>query len=513
MFDGHRPESVARCHTVAFEGLEARRVEVQCAVTPGLPGFAVVGLPDKAVSESRERVRTALQAMAIALPSKRITVNLAPANLPKEGSHFDLPITLALLAAIGIVPPDRIAESMALGEVSLDGRLVAVLGALPAALAAGEDGRVLLCPAACGAEAAWVGATPVYAAGSLAEMIAHLTDRAPLEPARPGELDETPVPGCLSEVRGQERAKRALEIAAAGRHHLLMIGSPGSGKSMLAARLPGLLPQLSAPEALETSMIHSLAGLLDEGGISRTRPFRAPHHTASMAAIVGGGRGAEPGEISLAHNGVLFLDEFPEYPRAVLETLRQPIETGEVVVARANAHVKYPCRFLLVAAANPCRCGHLYDADQACGRAPVCGQEYLSRISGPLMDRFDLRIEVPAVSYRDLDIPAGGETSRSVAQRVRAAREVQAARFGELKAAARVNADAEGALLDRIATPDAAGREMLLKAAERFRLSARGYHRILKLARTIADLDGCATISTPHVAEAVSYRLIGAPEL
>jgi magnesium chelatase family protein len=513
MFDGPRPESVALCHSVAFEGLEARRVEVQCAVTPGLPGFAVVGLPDKAVSEARERVRTALQAMAIALPSKRITINLAPADLPKEGSHFDLPITLALLAAIGIVPPDRVAASMALGELSLDGRLVAVHGALPTALAAGEDDRVLLCPAACGAEAAWVGATPVYAAGSLADLVAHLTDRAPLEPARPGEVRDSDIAGCLSEVRGQERAKRALEIAAAGRHHLLMIGSPGSGKSMLAARLPGLLPPLSAPEALETSMIHSLAGLLDEGGISRTRPFRAPHHTASMAAIVGGGRGAKPGEISLAHNGVLFLDEFPEYPRAVLETLRQPIETGEVVVARANAHVKYPCRFLLVAAANPCRCGHLYDAEQACGRAPVCGQDYLSRISGPLMDRFDLRIEVPAVSYRDLEAPAGGESSAKIAARVRAARKIQADRFAGLDCGARVNADAEGALLDRIATPDPPGRDMLLKAAERFRLSARGYHRVLRLARTIADLDACETVSTPHVAEAVSYRLMGAPEL
>jgi magnesium chelatase family protein len=518
MYDGPRPESVALCHTVAFEGLEARRVEVQCAVTPGLPGFAIVGLPDKAVSEARERVRTALQAMAIALPSKRVTINLSPADMPKEGSHFDLPITLALLAAIGIVPADRVSSAMALGELSLDGRLVAVHGALPTALAAGEDDLVLLCPEGCGAEAAWVGATPVFAARSLADLVAHLTDRSPLEPARPGEVRSDTAVGCLSEVRGQERAKRALEIAAAGRHHILMIGAPGSGKSMLAARLPGLLPPLSAAEALETSMIHSLAGLLDEGGISRTRPFRAPHHTASMAAIVGGGRGAKPGEVSLAHNGVLFLDEFPEYPRAVLETLRQPIETGEVIVARANAHVRYPCRFLLVAAANPCRCGHLYDADQACGRAPVCGQDYLSRISGPLMDRFDLRLEVPPVSWRDLDMPADGEASRVIAGRVAAARDIQAARFAGLAhthhvAGARANADAEGALLDRIATPDAAGKEMLLKAAERFRLTARGYHRVLRLARTIADLDGIETVSTPHVAEALSYRLIGAPAL
>ncbi|MEQ8365659.1 MAG: YifB family Mg chelatase-like AAA ATPase [Roseicyclus sp.] len=509
MFDAARPESLSRTRTVAFEGLEARRVEVQCAVTAGIPAFAIVGLPDKAVSEARERVRTALQAMAIALPSKRITVNLSPADLPKEGSHFDLPIALALLAALDIVPRDKVDGAMALGELSLDGTLVPVIGALPTALAAGEEGRVLLCPAGCGAEAAWVGATPVYAAHNLAELIAHLTDRAPLEPALPGEVRHEVSNKCLSEVRGQERAKRGLEIAAAGRHHIFMVGSPGSGKSMMAARLPGLLPPLSAPEALETSMIHSLAGLLDEGGISRTRPYRAPHHTASMAAIVGGGRGAKPGEISLAHNGVLFLDEFPEYPRAVLETLRQPIETGDVVVARANAHVTYPCRFLLIAAANPCRCGQLYDAGQACGRAPLCGQEYLGKISGPLMDRFDLRLEVPPVDYADLDLPAAGETSAEIGKRVAAARQIQADRFAGLGVAARVNADAEGALLDEIATPDAAGKALLLQAAEKIRLTARGYHRMLRLARTIADLEGDAQVGQPHIAEAIGYRLMG----
>ncbi|MBF9043350.1 YifB family Mg chelatase-like AAA ATPase [Rhodobacterales bacterium HKCCE4037] len=510
MFDSPSAEALALTHTVAFEGLEARRVEVQCAVTSGLPGFAIVGLPDKAVSEARERVKTALQAMAIALPSRRITVNLSPADLPKEGSHFDLPIALALLAALGIVPKERVENAMVLGEMSLDGRLVPVLGALPTALAAGEDGRTLYCPSGCGAEAAWVGATPVFAAASLAELIAHLTDRAPLEPAKPGEVRTETGLKCFSEVRGQERAKRAVEIAAAGRHHLLMVGSPGSGKSMLAARLPGILPPLSAPEALETSMIHSLAGLLTEGGISRTRPYRAPHHTASMAAIVGGGRGAKPGEISLAHNGVLFLDEFPEYPRQVLETLRQPIETGDVVVARANAHVTYPCKFLLIAAANPCRCGQLYDANQACNRAPICGQDYMGKISGPLMDRFDLRLEVPPVAYADLDLPASGDTSAQIAARVAAARQVQSDRFAALGVDARVNADAEGALLDQIATPDDAGKEMLLKAAHRFHLTARGYHRVLRLARTIADLDGAETVGTPHIAEAVGYRLIGA---
>jgi magnesium chelatase family protein len=498
---------VALAYTVAFEGVEARMVEVQCAVSNGAPYFGIVGLPDKAVSEARERVRAAVAALSIALPSKRIIINLSPADLPKEGSHFDLPIALALLAALEIIPKDEVERTVALGELSLDGRLMPVIGALPAAMAAAEEDRVLLCPKACGAEAAWVGATQVLAARSLDEVLRHYTGQVPITPAEAGEVIADPQRRDLREVKGQERAKRALEIAAAGRHHMLMVGTPGSGKSMLAARLPGILPPLSAVEALETSMIHSLAGLLNEGGISRTRPFREPHHTASMAAIVGGGKGAKPGEISLAHNGVLFLDEFPEFPRAVLETLRQPIETGEVVVARANAHVRYPCRFLLMAAANPCKCGYLTDPARACGRAPVCGDDYMSRISGPLMDRFDLRVEVPPVGYADLDLPASGDTSATVAARVRAARQRQEARF-EGAPGARVNADLEGRLLEEVASPDPEGRDFLTRVAERFALSARGYHRVMRVARTIADLDGEDQVRRPHVAEAVSYRLM-----
>ncbi|WP_372840102.1 YifB family Mg chelatase-like AAA ATPase [Phaeovulum sp.] len=497
---------VARVYTVAFEGVEARLVEVQCALAQGLPNFSIVGLPDKAVSEARERVRAALGALSIALPSKKITVNLSPADLPKEGSHFDLPVALAVLAAIEILPREDVEDCVALGELALDGRLVAVAGALPAAMAAAEHDRALICPAACGAEAAWVGATPVFAPATLAEAIAHFSGRAPIAQAQPGEVTQSPAVRDLRDVKGQERAKRALEIAAAGRHHLLMVGAPGAGKSMLAARIPGILPPLSPAEALETSMIHSLSGLLSEGGISRTRPFREPHHTASMAAIVGGGRGAKPGEISLAHNGVLFMDELPEYPRAVLETLRQPIETGEVVVARANAHVRYPCRFLLVAAANPCKCGHLSDAARACSRAPSCGEDYLGRISGPLMDRFDLRIEVPPVAYSDLDLPAAGDSSASVAARVLAARQRQSARYAG-HPEVRVNAEIEGALLDEVAHPDTEGRALLVKVADRFGLTARGYHRVLRVARTIADLDGSDQLRLPHIAEAVGYRL------
>jgi magnesium chelatase family protein len=497
---------ITRAYTVAFQGIEARQVEVQCAVTAGLPAFSIVGLPDKAVSEARDRVRTALSAMAIALPSKRITINLSPADLPKVGSHFDLPIAVALLCALEIIPPDVAETHVAFGELSLDGTLVPVIGALPAAMAAAEQNRGVLCPLESGAEAAWVGNAQVIAAATLGDVERHFTGQTPIKPSEPGEVTQVHSSKDLMDVKGQERAKRALEIAAAGRHHLMMVGTPGSGKSMLAARLPGILPPLSATEALETSMIHSLAGLLSAGGISKSRPFREPHHTASMAAIIGGGRNAKPGEVSLAHNGVLFMDEFPEFPRTVLETLRQPIETGEVMIARANAHVKHPCKFMLIAAANPCKCGYLTDASRACGRAPNCGEDYMSRISGPLMDRFDLRVDVPPVAYTDLDLPTGGENSQTVRQRVVTARAVQQVRYGDTPDM-RSNADAAGEALSEFATPTPDARELLMRAAEQFKLSARGYHRVLRVARTIADLDGFEDIQKPHIAEAISVRL------
>ncbi|MCK0149991.1 YifB family Mg chelatase-like AAA ATPase [Marivita sp. S6314] len=497
---------VAHAYTVAFEGVEARIVEVQCAVTPGMPAFSIVGLPDKAVSESRDRVRGALSTLHIALPSKRITINLSPADLPKEGSHFDLPIALALLAEIDILPKDAVAQAVALGELSLDGALIPVIGALPAAMAAASENRALLCPAASGAEAAWVGGCQVIGAGGLMDIIQHLTGRTPLPPCDPGEVQMPAATTDMADVKGQERAKRALEIAATGRHHVLMVGTPGSGKSMLAARLPGILPPLTPSEALETSMVHSLSGLIEAGGISRHRPFREPHHTASMAAIVGGGRTAKPGEISLAHNGVLFMDEFPEFPRAVLETLRQPIETGEVMVARANAHVTYPCRFMLVAAANPCKCGHLSDPARACSRAPHCGEDYMGRISGPLLDRFDLRVDVPPVAFRDLDGPNTGATSAQIAARVAAAQTVQRARFADTPNLTH-NADLQGELLDTATALDTDARALITQAADRFGLSARGYHRVLRVARSIADLDASDAVSRDHVAEALSYRL------
>ncbi|MHA6723594.1 YifB family Mg chelatase-like AAA ATPase [Sphingomonas sp. RS2018] len=495
---------VAIVSTVAYLGLEARGVEVQCTLVAGLPAFVVVGLPDKAVAESRERVRGAIAAMGLSLPPKRITINLSPADLPKEGSHFDLPIALALLAAMGVVDAEALSEYVVVGELGLDARVQPSAGVLLAAIHAGAEGKGLVCPAAQGAEAAWAGSVEVLAAHDLIGLLNHFKGQQLLSPPAPGKVEEGTFGPDLSQVKGQETARRALEIAAAGGHNLLMVGPPGAGKSLLAACLPGILPPLDAAEALEVSMVQSVAGTLTGGRLTRVRPFRSPHHSASMAALTGGGLRVKPGEVSLAHMGVLFLDELPEFQRAVLDSLRQPLETGTVSVARANAHVTFPANVQLVAAMNPCRCGHLGDPALACSRAPKCATDYQAKVSGPLLDRIDLHVEVAAVSAADLIAPGASEDSATVAARVAAARAVQAARYDGT--AARTNAEADGPVLDAAATPDEAGRALLVQAASAMRLSARGYTRVLRVARTIADLAGATTIGRIHIAEALSYR-------
>lgn len=498
----------AQVSTVAFVGIDARLVDVQVHVGPGLPAFNIVGLPDKAVGESRERVRGALNTIGLGLPPKRITVNLAPADLPKEGSHYDLPIALGVMVATGAIPADQLSSYCVIGELSLDGSITHVVGGLPAAIGASALNKGLICPETCGSEAAWASSDlDILAPSHLMSLVNHFKGLQTL--ARPEakmvEQDDTLLD--LKDIKGQESAKRALEVAAAGGHNLLMTGPPGSGKSMLAQRLPSILPELDPKEMLEVSMVHSMAGTLAEGRIGHARPFRAPHHSASMAALVGGGAKPRPGEVALAHLGVLFLDELPEFSPQVLDSLRQPLESGEISIARANHRITYPSRIQLVAAMNPCRCGHAGELGYACAQGKNCKERYQARISGPLLDRIDIQIEVPAVSAMDLTLPAPKEGSLEVRTRVLAARQLQKDRFDAhgLKNV-RCNADCGNSALETLAQPDAAGKGLLCEAAQSLKLSARGYYRTLKLARTLADLDGDDQVGRIHIAEALSYR-------
>lgn len=501
---------VSRVATVAFEGIEARPVDVQVQISSGAVAFVLVGLGDKAVAESRERVRAALTASGLALPAKRIVVNLAPADMPKEGSHYDLPIALGVMAAIGAIPPDALEGYCVLGELALDGTISPVAGVLPAAISAQIRDLGLICPRASGPEAAWAGdEIDILAAQNLIQLANHFKGTQVMRRPEPAIRQAEGAMPDLADIKGQESAKRALEIAAAGGHHLLMAGPPGAGKSMLAARLPSILPPLRPRELLEVSMVHSVAGLLTEGALTDRRPFRAPHHSASMAALTGGGMQARPGEVSLAHHGVLFLDELPEFAPQALDSLRQPIETGEVVVSRANHRATYPARFQLIAAMNPCRCGKALEPGYACKRAPneKCMAQYVGRLSGPLLDRFDLLIEVAAVDLADLLLPAPRERSADVALRVAAARARQAARFASLGAPEiATNAAAPAALVEEIARPDASGAALVRDAAEKLKLSARAFHRILKVARTLADLDDEEKVARRHLAEAIAMR-------
>ena len=501
---------VSRCTTIAFQGIRAVPVDVQVMIGPGKMMMQIVGLADKAVTESRERVQAALHASGLSMPNKRVTVNLAPADLPKEGSHYDLPIALALMCAIGAMPGDALDGHIVMGELGLDGTIAGVAGALPAAIEANAQGKGLICPKACGPEAAW--ADPqmdILAPRSLIAMANHFKGTQVLSrPVARLQDHDVALPD-MAEIRGQETAKRALEVAAAGGHNLIFVGPPGSGKSMLASRLPGILPRLAPKELLEVSMISSIAGALADGQLSSIRPFRTPHHSASMAAMVGGGIRARPGEVSLAHNGVLFLDEFPEFSPQVLDSLRQPIETGETVIARANHRVSYPSRFQLIAAMNPCRCGMAGQPGHVCRRGVRCVADYQARISGPLMDRVDLRVDVPAVSPNELMEIQQGEPSQDILARVQRARDIQSARYEELGQSFITNAQASHATIEKVAEADQAGKQLLQEAAEKLKFSARGFHRILKVARTLADLGGEDKVGRIHLAEAISYRTAG----
>ena len=504
----------AKINTIAFQGVDVRPVDVQVAIANGLPNFTIVGLPDKAVAESKERVRAALHALGIAMPPKRLTVNLAPADVNKEGSHYDLPIALGLLAAMDVIPKLEMEQYVVLGELALDAGIRSVTGVLPAAIHAATNDNSLICPESCGGEAAWAGEDlQILAPQNLLQLINHIKGNQVLSRPVGRIVEETkngvPVPD-LANVKGQETAKRALEVAAAGGHNLLMTGPPGSGKSMLASCLPSILPPLSPREALEVSMIHSLSGTLPEGGLMKARPYRDPHHSASLPALIGGGHKVKPGEISLAHHGVLFLDELPEFSRNTLEALRQPLETGEALVARANHHATYPARFQLIAAMNPCRCGYLGSPDQECTKAPRCGGDYQAKLSGPLLDRIDLQVDVPAVSVRDLS-KVTGESSADVARRVVGARAIQTMRFeevaGDNMAPYSVNADAKGEVLEKVFILEDSAKALLHKAADQMKFSARTYYRLIRVARTIGDLEGdLGEIKDAHIAEALSYR-------
>jgi magnesium chelatase family protein len=497
----------------ALYGIYAYPVTVEVNLSPGL-GYAIVGLPDSAVKESRERVETAIRNSGFAFPRGKIIINLSPADLRKEGTAYDLPIAVGILAASGQIDRDRFDDCLLMAELSLDGTLMPIRGALPIAILARKNQtRLLLLSPANAQEAGIVKDISVYAPQNLREAVEFLSGRKLLQPvfvdarALFQEASNT-YPVDMREVKGQLHLKRAMEVAAAGGHNLLMIGPPGAGKTMIAQRLPTILPPLTLEEALETSRIYSVAGLLkEETGLLTRRPFRAPHHTISDVALVGGGNYPMPGEISLAHNGVLFLDELPEFKRQVLEVLRQPLEEGKITIARARFRIEYPARFMLIAAMNPCPCGYYTHPTRPCTCAPGAVQRYTARISGPLLDRIDIHISVTPVETAALSETSAGEDSATIRERVRKAREIQAHRFGTIPNI-HTNSQMPPKLVEEICRLDEPSRRLLENAANRLQLSARAYHRILRVARTIADLDGSETIKAHHLAEAVTYRTL-----
>lgn len=511
----------AKVICAALYGVHAFRVDLEVDMYKGgMPSFSMVGLVDAAVREARERVWASVRNCGYRLPAARVTVNLAPADRRKDGSAYDLPLAVGLLAAAGILPAENLGDFLFAGELSLTGNVTRVPGILPAAILARELGcSGIFVPADNASEAAVVAGIAAYPVACLPELVAHLTGERHIPPAAPpAESERAHAPlHDFAEVKGQEHAKRAITIAAAGGHNLLLAGPPGSGKTMLAQRIPGVLPRLSFDESLEVSAVYSVAGMLGPGpeaGLLRTRPFRAPHHTISHAGLVGGGTFPKPGEVSLAHRGVLFLDELPEFQKHALETLRQPLEDGAVTISRAAGAITYPADFMLVASMNPCPCGFLTDPRKRCTCSPGDIRRYKAKISGPLLDRIDLHIEVPPVPYDDLAVRGAGESSAAMAERIAAARAVQAGRYAAFAAdgrpapVCRTNADLSGEMLETFCALDGEGKTFLGRAAAALSLSARAYTRILRIARTIADMDGETSIAVPHLAEALNCRFL-----